>query len=374
MIAVWNAVVEAATARDRTAAGTTAGNHGVHGRRLEGARRARDEQDGEDRLPAEPSLKTADRQNDCRNRLHRLAGTGDTTAVVAVGDLADHQRHRHNGNKLHQPDQAEIKRAAGQFIDLPTDRNRLHLIGDGCGGPRAPEQHKGPMAGELKGWRAQGIAREVGTFVVSVFLKWSNNCGKESREPRWVQRFAKAWMLPSLSGAATVRISPRLEHSSMSGRDSSVFWQIVSVTGPQDRATSKKRENPPFRPRSNLALTVARGTIAGAWRCDSHAVLITPNHICSAWNSRIKPARIGARLGACRCIGRRNVGALRRANGACATTVRLPARNFQRRSSDWPRRSQPDTERGTGTVKGHHLSAGRRRSGDPAKTAGRRRA
>ena len=51
-----------------------AGQDRVHGRNLEGARRSRQEQDGEHRLATEPALRRADRK---RERRQRLAGLAD---------------------------------------------------------------------------------------------------------------------------------------------------------------------------------------------------------------------------------------------------------------------------------------------------------
>ena len=36
-------------------------------------------------------------------------------------------------NELYEADQPKLKRAAGQFIHLPTDRDRLYLQRDGSG-------------------------------------------------------------------------------------------------------------------------------------------------------------------------------------------------------------------------------------------------
>jgi hypothetical protein len=75
-----------------------------------------------------------------------LAETQDRPAVVAVGDLADHQRERKARNELRQAHQSQIERAAGELIDLPADRHRLHLKGDGGSDARPPEQREGRMA------------------------------------------------------------------------------------------------------------------------------------------------------------------------------------------------------------------------------------
>jgi hypothetical protein len=56
-----------------------------------------------------------------------------------VDGLPNDQRHRDDRYELHQPDQAEVERVAGHRVDLPTDRDRKHLIGGRRSGPSAPE-------------------------------------------------------------------------------------------------------------------------------------------------------------------------------------------------------------------------------------------
>ena len=56
----------------------------------------------------------------------RSAGTARNPApVVAIGDMADDQRQHHRRHELHQPEETEIERAAGQGVEVPADGNAL---------------------------------------------------------------------------------------------------------------------------------------------------------------------------------------------------------------------------------------------------------
>ena len=61
-------------------------------------------------------------------RLDDLADAHDAAPIVAVGDVTDDQHQRHRGQELREPDKPEVERAAGQRVDLPADRDRLHLV------------------------------------------------------------------------------------------------------------------------------------------------------------------------------------------------------------------------------------------------------
>jgi hypothetical protein len=67
-----------------------------------------------------------------------------------VGRLADQRRQRNDRDELHQPDQPEIERAAGELVDLPADGDRLHLVGPGRRGARAPIERKGAMLAQAR--------------------------------------------------------------------------------------------------------------------------------------------------------------------------------------------------------------------------------
>jgi len=85
----------------------------VAGRGFEGARRATDEENGEHDIACEKAADRADRKSGGRQSLDDLAGPNHDAAVVAIGDVADQHAQHHHREELHQPDQAEIERAAG---------------------------------------------------------------------------------------------------------------------------------------------------------------------------------------------------------------------------------------------------------------------
>ena len=62
-------------------------------------------------------------------------------AADEVGDRADQQPHHHHLEELHEANEAEIEDADGQFVDLPADRDRLHLVGAVGRRTRAPVGH-----------------------------------------------------------------------------------------------------------------------------------------------------------------------------------------------------------------------------------------
>ena len=87
-----------------------------------------------------------------RSMVIRIAQAVEAAAVVAVGDMADQKPEHHHREELHEADEAEVEGAAGQFVDLPADRDRLHLIGAVGRGPRAPIGHVRTVF-EQRGWR-----------------------------------------------------------------------------------------------------------------------------------------------------------------------------------------------------------------------------
>ena len=50
------------------------------------------------------------------------------------------------GSELHQPDEAEVERIAGQVVDLPADRDAHHERGEGRREARRPEEAIAAMA------------------------------------------------------------------------------------------------------------------------------------------------------------------------------------------------------------------------------------
>ena len=103
---------------------------------LEGARGAREKQDGEHGLAAEPALRGADGKQERRQRLADLTDAGNDTAVEQVEHLPGDDRHRDQWKELHQPDQTEVERIVGELVDLPADRHALRQEGAVGEGPR----------------------------------------------------------------------------------------------------------------------------------------------------------------------------------------------------------------------------------------------
>jgi hypothetical protein len=50
--------------------------------------------------------------------------------VVAIGSMAGNEKEKYPGKKLGQANETEVQGALGEFIDLPADRDRLHLCGE----------------------------------------------------------------------------------------------------------------------------------------------------------------------------------------------------------------------------------------------------
>ncbi len=100
------------------------------------------EDDGKDSVLVEPAVNTAKRQGCGRRSFQEQADARNLAAVVTVSDMADQQGQEQGRKELHQTDHAEIESAMRELIDLPADGDDLHLIGDGGGDTRAPEQRK----------------------------------------------------------------------------------------------------------------------------------------------------------------------------------------------------------------------------------------
>ena len=138
MMAVCVAVADAAIARGNSAGGTMPGTSVC----MVGVSKARavplTNRMASIDVAGQQAAERAERKRRGGQRLDHLAGADHDAAVVAVGDLADHEAEHHHREELHEPDQAEVEGAAGQLIDLPADRDRLHLIGGVGRGARAP--------------------------------------------------------------------------------------------------------------------------------------------------------------------------------------------------------------------------------------------
>ena len=76
------------------------------------------------------------------DRLDDLAGRQDRAAVIAIGHLPDHQHQQDAGDELHEADEPEVERIAGQFVELPADRHHQHLVGHRGRHAREPELHE----------------------------------------------------------------------------------------------------------------------------------------------------------------------------------------------------------------------------------------
>ncbi len=103
----------------------------LQGRRLEGAAGAEHEDQRQDQLAGQKSVKGADREQQRGAAFDELREPHHAAAVVAIRDRARDQHQQESRNELRKPDQAEIERAAGHLVDLPADRHDLHLQAQG---------------------------------------------------------------------------------------------------------------------------------------------------------------------------------------------------------------------------------------------------
>jgi hypothetical protein len=67
------------------------------------------------------------------------------------GEMAGHQHQQERRYELHQPDQAEVERIAGQRVHLPADRDRLHVQRDSGGKARDQEPDEQPLTQQRGG-------------------------------------------------------------------------------------------------------------------------------------------------------------------------------------------------------------------------------
>ena len=82
---------------------------------------------------------------------HRaLAQTGDQAPVVAVRHDADQKRQHEHRQELREADETERQWTFRQRIDLPADRDALHLVRDHGRDPGAEEPGKGPVLKEVR--------------------------------------------------------------------------------------------------------------------------------------------------------------------------------------------------------------------------------
>ncbi len=97
-------------------------------------------------------------QRERAQALERDAQCEDARAVAAIGDVACGQHQQHERQELGQANQAEVERLAGDRVDLPADRDRLHLHRDRREQPRRQEAHEARVVEEFPERRAR--ARE----------------------------------------------------------------------------------------------------------------------------------------------------------------------------------------------------------------------
>jgi hypothetical protein len=78
-------------------------------------------------------MHTALREREQQGEAHResgIAGGEHVAAFEAVGGVAGNRKQQDSREKLREADVAEIERALGDFVDLPSHGHRLHLDGD----------------------------------------------------------------------------------------------------------------------------------------------------------------------------------------------------------------------------------------------------
>jgi len=75
----------------------------------------------------------------------------DPLALVAIGRMSRHEHQQRCRQELNQSDHAEIERAAGQLIDLPSDGDCGDLAGEPRESPGNDEQQKRGMPEQSAG-------------------------------------------------------------------------------------------------------------------------------------------------------------------------------------------------------------------------------
>ena len=65
------------------------------------------------------------------DRFHHEADRHDRAAAEAVGGDAGHEHQHQRRQELREADEAEVERVARDVVDLPADRHRLYLRGEG---------------------------------------------------------------------------------------------------------------------------------------------------------------------------------------------------------------------------------------------------
>ena len=119
--------------------------HRLLGRKLEGLGGAQGDRQAQQHVPVDAFELRCDRQRHGDRKLQRHAHRDDATAMQTVGHVPGPQREQQRGCELAQPDEAEIPRAAGQFVEVPAQCHHQHLVGHRTGQPRMPEAHVGRL-------------------------------------------------------------------------------------------------------------------------------------------------------------------------------------------------------------------------------------
>ena len=120
---------------------------------LERTRGAEDRDHPEDAVAAQPAAETAERQRGGGARLGRVTHHDDEAAITAVRHLSDDERQRDGRDELHEADEAEVERAAGEAVELPSHRDVLHVQRERGQHPRAPEEREGRVTERRRGGR-----------------------------------------------------------------------------------------------------------------------------------------------------------------------------------------------------------------------------
>ena len=118
---------------------------------LERAGDADHERGDENLRHGEPAGKGADGQKQRRRRFRDLAKLHHALALEPVGGMTCDENQQRRGQELHQPDHAELKSAAGDFVDLPADRDRRDLAGEARQAARQQEEQERTVPEQFAG-------------------------------------------------------------------------------------------------------------------------------------------------------------------------------------------------------------------------------
>ena len=115
-------------------------DHGLHDGRVERARRAGDHGDRDHVPDGDVSARGEERQRERRRREHHLCPEHDRPAARPVGDGAAQEAEREHRQVAAEADRAEQRGAAGEVVDQPAERDRLHPEADVRDERAAPEE------------------------------------------------------------------------------------------------------------------------------------------------------------------------------------------------------------------------------------------